>query len=70
MNLALLLSLPASAAMDLTPPPAPASAVTTYNAIVAVEETPAVKDLARPAVFVGDGAKSPIIGSASPGPIA
>jgi hypothetical protein len=70
MNLALLLLVPASAAMDLTPPPATARAVTTYDAIVATEETPAVQDLVKPAVFIGDGAKSPIIGSDSPGPIA
>ena len=42
----------------------------TYDAILATEETPRLKDLARPAVFIGDGAKNPIIGSASPGPIA
>jgi len=70
MTFALFLLLPASAATDLTPPPAPARAVTTYNAIVATEETPGIKDLAKPAVFIGDGTKDPIIGSASPGPIA
>jgi hypothetical protein len=70
MNLALLLLLPASAATDLTPPPSAARAVTTYDAIVATEQTPAVKDLVKPAVFVGDGAKSPVVGTASPGPIA
>jgi hypothetical protein len=32
--------------------------VSAYNAIVATEETPTVKDLAKPAVFIGDGAKS------------
>ena len=42
----------------------------TYDAILATEETPGLKDLARPAVFIGDGAKNPIIGSASSGPIA
>ena len=70
MTFALFLLLPASAATDLTPPPAPAGAVTTYDAIVATEETPGLKDLAKPAVFIGDGAKNPIIGSASSGPIA
>jgi hypothetical protein len=69
MNLALLLLLPASAATDLTPPPSAARAVTTYDAI-ATEQTPAVKELVKPAVFIGDGAKSPIIGSAAPGSIA
>lgn len=43
---------------------------TTYNAIVATEETPTTRDLAKPAVFVGDGAKNAIIGTVSPGPIA
>jgi hypothetical protein len=70
MSFALFLLLPASAAMDLTRPPAPTGAVTTYNAIVATEETLGLKNLARPAVFIGDGAKNPIIGSASSGPIA
>jgi hypothetical protein len=44
--------------------------VTTYNAIVAIEETPTAKDLARPAVFVGDGAKQAVIVGPLPGPIA
>jgi hypothetical protein len=42
----------------------------TYDAILATEETPNIKNLAKPAVFVGDGTKDPIIGCASPGPIA
>jgi hypothetical protein len=41
----------------------------TYDAILATEETRGLKDLAKPAVFIGD-AKNPIIGRASSGPIA
>jgi hypothetical protein len=70
MNFALFLLLPASAATNLPPPPAPAGAATTYNAIVATDETAAIKDLAKPAVFVGDGTNDAIISSASLGPIA
>jgi hypothetical protein len=65
MNLALLLLVPASAATDVTPPtrgePAPVAAVTTYNAMVAVEETPTTNDLAKPAVFIEDSAAKAIV---------
>jgi hypothetical protein len=63
MNLALLLLVPASAAMDLSPPTAPAAvaAVTTYDAIVAIEETPPAKDLTKPAVFIEDSAAKAIV---------
>ncbi len=68
MNLALLLLVPASAASDLTPPasraPEPVAAVTRYDAIVAIEDTPATQDLTMPAVFIEDGA-APAIASAS-----
>jgi len=66
MNLALLLLVPASAATDLTPPApaaAPVAAVTTYDAIVATEETPATKELTRPAVFIEDAAAKAIAGA-------
>ena len=51
MNLALLLLVPTSAAVDLMPPArvaAPVAAVTTYDAIVATEETPARRPPLRP----------------------
>ena len=66
MNLALLLLVPTSAAVDLTPPAraaAPVAAVTTYDAIVATEETPATKDLTKSAVFIEDGAAKAIVGA-------
>ena len=66
MNLALLLLVPTSAAADLMPPArvaAPVAAVTTYDAIVATEETPATKDLTKPAVFIEDAAAKAIVGA-------
>jgi hypothetical protein len=64
MNFALFLLLPASAATDLTPPAraaAPAATVTTYDAILATEDTPAANDLAKPAVFIEDKAGKSVI---------
>ena len=66
MNLALLLLVPTSAAADLRPPApaaAPVAAVTTYDAIVATEETLATRELTKPAVFIEDAAAKAIIGA-------
>ena len=51
-------------------PPVDKPDVATYNAIVATDKTPGANDLAKPAVFISDGTKTPIVGSAAPGPIA
>jgi hypothetical protein len=40
------------------------------EAVVVTDQTPAAKDLAKPAVFIKDGGKSAIIGQPGPGPIA
>jgi hypothetical protein len=49
------------AAATPVPPAAAKPVAATYNAIVATEETSAVKDLAKPAVFISDGSKSVIV---------
>ena len=64
MNLALLLLLPASAATDVTPPArkhAAVAVVTTYDAMVATEETPATGELTNPAVFIEDSVGKAIV---------
>ena len=62
MNFALFLLLPASAATDLTPPPASADAgVKAYQAGVATDTTPVANDLAKPAVFIEDGTAKAVI---------
>jgi hypothetical protein len=61
MNFALFLLLPASAATDMTPPPAPPAGVRTYNAILATGDAPAANDLAKPAVFIEDGSAKAVI---------
>ena len=64
MNIAMLFILPASAAAQVPPPTAaaagPVASVTTYNAFVATEETPAVKELVQPAVLIQPTAKPAI----------
>jgi hypothetical protein len=60
MNLALLLLLPAGAAVDIAPTLTAASAITadTYNAFVATEETPPVEKLIVPAVLKDEARKA------------
>ncbi|MEO7277220.1 MAG: hypothetical protein ABIW33_04270 [Sphingomicrobium sp.] len=56
MHIALLFILPASVALDpsskAVPAAAPVALVTTYDAFVATEETPATVDLVQPAVLI------------------
>jgi len=51
--------------------PAPPSMILdyTYNAFVAVEESPALKDIVHPAIYVGPGSKRPGIARKGISPI-
>jgi hypothetical protein len=64
MHIAMLLILPASAAVQVPTATAagPVASVTTYNAFVATEETPAVKELLQPAVLIQPKVKQRISG--------
>jgi hypothetical protein len=67
----LILLAAASAAAPSQPAPRAGKPMASlYEAVIVTEATPAVNDLAKPAVFILDGGKSAIIGQAGAGPIA
>ena len=73
MNLVLVL-FSAGPALDLPPPPqlpeaALAAAVTTYDAFVATEEMPSIRDLKHPAIMKREGREKAIVAPAGPASI-
>jgi hypothetical protein len=66
----ILLAAASAAAQSQAAPRAGKPIASLYEAVVATEQTPAAKDLTKPAVFIMDGGRSAIIGQAGAGPIA
>jgi hypothetical protein len=66
----ILLAAASAAAPSQAAPRADKPMASLYEAVVVTEQTPAVEDLTKLAVFIMDGGRRAIIGQAGPGPIA
>jgi hypothetical protein len=63
-------ALVSAATAPLQPAAAAKPLASLSEAVLATGQTPPAKDLAKPAVFIKDGAKSPILERSGPGSIA
>lgn len=63
-------ALVSAATAPLQPASAAKPLASLLEAVLAIGQTPSVKDLAKPAVFIKDGAKGPILERSGPGSIA